>query len=233
MSCDSPQHEAAEGGPPGRLKKGKKCGGCKGKKPCAKCSAAKAMKEDALTTKEYLAACDLGVEHKSRTYIRARLDAMAPKPTGRSKKCGNSHIPINKKCIKAGEGGAKPVGAQAQSGSGDRGKKIRGALKTAGKVALVAGAAALLARGMSKSQSSLQSQAAAKKNPERDLMNAHANKAKAAQADRDKIKNAFAQRNASTAKRRKNLENSVMKNRAAAWGDRANKRAQTRKAFGR
>jgi hypothetical protein len=61
------------------------------------------MKEDALTTKEYLAACDLGVEHKSRTYIRARLDASAERA---DQKCGNSGIAKGKKCRKGGMMGA-------------------------------------------------------------------------------------------------------------------------------
>lgn len=61
------------------------CEGCAGKKT-GKCSGcAKAMKDgcgsypmkkrsDALTAPEYLAACELGIQNQSRSYIRARLD---------------------------------------------------------------------------------------------------------------------------------------------------------------
>lgn len=147
MSCDSPQHEAAEGegGSPGRLKKGKKCGGCKGKKPCAKCSAAKAMKEDALTTQEYLAACDLGVEHKSRTYIRARLDA-----SGKGKKCGGSSISAGKQCKKgaggqdmskySAKGTAKRAGIAGAITGAVLGATAGGGLRGAARGAVVGGA---------------------------------------------------------------------------------------------
>jgi hypothetical protein len=147
MSCDSPQHEAAEGegGPPGRLKKGKKCGGCKGKKPCAKCAAAKAMKEDALTTKEYLSACDLGVEHRSRTYIRARLDA-----SGKGKKCGGSSISAGKKCNKgaggqdmskySAKGNAKRTGIAGAITGAVLGAAAGGGLRGAARGAVVGGA---------------------------------------------------------------------------------------------
>jgi len=151
MSCDSPENEKEEyreSGPPGRLKKAKKCGGCKGKgkKPCAKCAAeAKAMKEDALTTKEYLAACDLGVEHKSRTYIRARLDAM-----GKGKKCGGSSISAAKQCNKgsggqdmskySAKGTAKRAGIAGAITGAVLGAAAGGGLRGAARGAVVGGA---------------------------------------------------------------------------------------------
>lgn len=64
-------------------KKGKKmCAACKaGKSKNCDCMKEKAMKDgecgmkkDSLTPREYLAACDLGIQRRSTTYIRARLD---------------------------------------------------------------------------------------------------------------------------------------------------------------
>lgn len=91
-------------------------GGCcntkKGKAPCSACASGKpcsgkTMKDagcnkrgDALTPQEYLAACDLGIHNRGRSYIRARLDAAARL----DKKCGASGIADNKKCNKGGGG---------------------------------------------------------------------------------------------------------------------------------
>ena len=68
-------------------KKGKDCG----------CT----HKNDALTPQEYLDACDLGIQDRSRIYIRARLDAgtfAAGKGSRKGKKCGNSYIPAQSTC---------------------------------------------------------------------------------------------------------------------------------------
>jgi hypothetical protein len=51
-------------------------------------------RNDALTPQEYLAACDLGIQGRSRSYIRARLDAAARLDL----KCGNSSISEGEKC---------------------------------------------------------------------------------------------------------------------------------------
>lgn len=79
----------------------KKCDKCKkDRKSCSKCSHEKkeSMKEDGLSPEEYLAACTLGIEKQSRTYIRARLDAAGLKVKGKGKKCGNSYIAQSATC---------------------------------------------------------------------------------------------------------------------------------------
>jgi hypothetical protein len=53
-------------------------------------------RNDALTPKEYLAACDLGIQGRSRSYIRARLDAAARLDL----KCGKGSISQGEKCRK-------------------------------------------------------------------------------------------------------------------------------------
>lgn len=81
---------------------------------------------DALTSQEYLTACDLGIADRPRTYIRARLDTMtslSPSALRADKKCGASAIPDSKQC-RIGSGGA--------SGSQSRGGRLRNNLETAG-----------------------------------------------------------------------------------------------------
>jgi hypothetical protein len=182
-------------------KKGKKkpCKGCSKAKPCHKCS-----KDDALTVQEYLDACDLGIQGRSRTYIRARLDTAQERA---DQKCGKSAIAKGKKCRKG----------------------MGGAAKTAAKVALVAGAGAFLAHGMRTANKQTQAAAAAKPNAARDFMNAHAEKVKSAAAAKDKVKSAFAQRNARREQSRNSQEKDMMAKRAKAWGDRAEKAEQVKK----
>jgi len=74
--------------------------GCKGKKG-GKCDGnCGAMKKDradaALTPHEYLNACDLGIQDRSRSYIRARLDAAERLDL----KCGAGSISKGEKCSK-------------------------------------------------------------------------------------------------------------------------------------
>jgi hypothetical protein len=91
------------------------CGcGNKGRKGKAACdgSCGKAMKDgsyamkgrnDALTPQEYLAACDLGIQGRSRTYIRARLDTamnLTPSTLRTDLKCGKGSISKGEKCTK-------------------------------------------------------------------------------------------------------------------------------------
>lgn len=80
---------------------GGKCSACKAGKPCSgmkKDGAGCGMKRgDALTPQEYLKACDLGIEGRSREYIRARLDAAQARA---DKKCGKSGVAPGKKCSK-------------------------------------------------------------------------------------------------------------------------------------
>lgn len=66
-------------------------------------------KNDSLTPQEYIAACEMGIQDRSRVYIRARLDAAERMDkTGTGKKCGNSYIPANANCT-AGSGGSAPA----------------------------------------------------------------------------------------------------------------------------
>ncbi len=73
--------------------------GCNCGKRKAKCdgSCGKKMdRNDALTPQEYLAACDLGIQKRPRTYIRARLDAASRLDL----KCGNGAISEGETCHK-------------------------------------------------------------------------------------------------------------------------------------
>lgn len=97
--------------------------GCmgKGRKGKASCdgSCGKAMKDggyakkmdrnDALTPQEYLAACDLGIQGRSRTYIRARLDTAERLDL----KCGAGSISEGEKCTK---GTAQKAGSRVRAG---------------------------------------------------------------------------------------------------------------------
>ena len=78
------------------------CGTCKSGKPCS-CKAKKdggcggyGKRGDALTPQEYLSACDLGIQDRSRPYIRARLDSAARLDL----KCGAGSISEGEKCSK-------------------------------------------------------------------------------------------------------------------------------------
>jgi hypothetical protein len=111
--------------------------GCKGKKG-AKCdgSCGGAMRkrgDAALTPHEYLDACDLGIQDRSRSYIRARLDAAERLDL----KCGKGAISKGEKCTK---GAATQVNPQAQ------GKGSNTALKMAAAGGLVIGASYLAGR---------------------------------------------------------------------------------------
>lgn len=77
--------------------KAKKCtcdGGCGG-------YAKKMDRSDALTPQEYLAACDLGIQGRSRAYIRSRLDTamnLTPSTIRADLKCGKGSISEGEKC---------------------------------------------------------------------------------------------------------------------------------------
>jgi hypothetical protein len=75
------------------------CGAAKGKrKKCScdgGCGSYKKM-DSALTPHEYLAACDMGIQDRSRQYIRSRLDAAERLDL----KCGNGSISQGEKCTK-------------------------------------------------------------------------------------------------------------------------------------
>lgn len=77
--------------------KGEKCscdGGCGS-------GYAKKDRNDALTPQEYLAACDLGIQGRSRAYIRSRLDTamnLTPSTVRNDLKCGKGSISKGEKC---------------------------------------------------------------------------------------------------------------------------------------
>lgn len=94
-----------DGGMYGKKPMDAECG-CKGKKG-AKCDgncggSMRKRGDAALTPHEYLDACDLGIQDRSRSYIRARLDAA----TRLDLKCGKGAISKGEKCTK---GQAQPV----------------------------------------------------------------------------------------------------------------------------
>ena len=73
------------------------CSGKKGGKCEGSCGSMKKDRADAaLTPHEYLNACDLGVQERSRSYIRARLDAAERLDL----KCGKGSISKGEKCSK-------------------------------------------------------------------------------------------------------------------------------------
>jgi hypothetical protein len=104
---------------------GKPCGGAKvdtaissrvSTAPCghsgeAPCRAS--ARGDALTPWEYLDAAELGIQNRSRAYIRARLDAEQRLDAG--VKCGGGYIAQGKKC-KAGAGGAATPSRPGRTG---------------------------------------------------------------------------------------------------------------------
>ena len=83
-------------------------------------------KNDSLTPQEYIAACEMGIQDRSRVYIRARLDAAERMDkTGTGKKCGNSYIPAQANCT-AGSGGSAPAKKKPSDKSGQRLRDLQG-----------------------------------------------------------------------------------------------------------
>jgi hypothetical protein len=89
--------------------------GCKGKKggKCdGNCGGAMRKRGDsALTPHEYLNACDLGIQDRSRSYIRARLDAAERLDL----KCGKGAISKGEKCTKGAATAVNPNAPQGVS----------------------------------------------------------------------------------------------------------------------
>lgn len=111
---------------------GKKCSACKSGKPCS----GRAMKDascgmkkmdSALTPYEYLSACDLGIQDRGRSYIRARLDSVERLDL----KCGKGSISQGEKCRKGAATKAQGPSAAVQVGQAAKGVGL-GALE-AGK----------------------------------------------------------------------------------------------------
>ena len=84
-------------------------------------------RSDSLTPQEYLTACELGIQDRSATYIRARLDAAEAR---NDLKCGKGAISEGEKCTKGPAQKVQPKKSQ-----------IARARRKAIKTALLAGAA--------------------------------------------------------------------------------------------
>lgn len=97
------------------------------KKKCAACASGKkkgccnekevedgdcGMKKDSITPREYLHACDLGIQGRSRSYIRARIDSEQRLDL----KCGKGSISQGEKCSKGAATKAKGPSALVQAG---------------------------------------------------------------------------------------------------------------------
>lgn len=106
------------------------CGGKKGASCDGNCGgyAKKMDRNDALTPQEYLAACEIGIQGRSRAYIRARLDTAERLDL----KCGAGSISEGEKCHK---GTAQRMDPRQKSGS-----PIQRKAASVAKAALVAGA---------------------------------------------------------------------------------------------
>jgi len=72
------------------------CGKKKGRKCDGNCGSMR-KRSDALTPLEYLTACEMGIQDRSATYIRARLDADEAR---NDLKCGKGAISEGEKCTK-------------------------------------------------------------------------------------------------------------------------------------
>lgn len=94
------------------------CGGGNAKKCSCNdgCGDYKKM-DSALTAQEYLTACDLGIQDRSRSYIRTRLITMDSTTFRADKKCGNSSIPDDRQC-RSGGGVMSKVAAGAAIAGG-------------------------------------------------------------------------------------------------------------------
>jgi len=79
-------------------KKTSKCKSCQGKAMKDGGCGMKRDRADALSAPEYVAACELGIQSRSRTYIRTRLDFNTGE--GQGKACGKGFTSKNKQCQK-------------------------------------------------------------------------------------------------------------------------------------
>ena len=110
---------AMDGGMYGKKPMDGDCG-CMSKSRKGKCdgSCGKKMdRNDALTPQEYLAACELGIQGRSRTYIRARLDAAERLDL----KCGKGSISQGEKCSKGPATNAQGPSAAVKVGQAAKG----------------------------------------------------------------------------------------------------------------
>jgi hypothetical protein len=111
------------------------CGGKKGGKCDGNCGSMR-KRSDSLTPLEYLDACELGIQDRSTSYIRARLDTAE---TRADLKCGRGAISEGEKCTK---GPAQKVQAQKPKSkkAQARRKALRNAVLTGAAVGVGLGA---------------------------------------------------------------------------------------------
>lgn len=93
------------------------CGCGKRKAKCDGNCGKKMDRNDALTPQEYLAACELGIQGRTRSYIRARLDAAERLDL----KCGKGSISQGEKCTKGPATKAQGPSAAVQVGQAAKG----------------------------------------------------------------------------------------------------------------
>lgn len=137
------------------------CKGKKGRKCDANCGSMR-KRSDSLTPQEYLTACEMGVQDRSSTYIRARLDTAASR---NDLKCGKGAISEGEKCTKGKatkvepkKAAAKkefraimntPQGAQRFQAAKGSTKGVGNKLKLAGEIAAKLGGGASAGLGLS------------------------------------------------------------------------------------
>jgi hypothetical protein len=114
------------------------CSSKKGGKCDGNCGSMR-KRGDSLSPLEYLDACELGIQDRSTTYIRARLDAAERLDL----KCGKGSISEGEKCTKGAAQKVQPQ--QYKRGNVTPNTKAAQRLRTAANVAAAAGALAPLA----------------------------------------------------------------------------------------
>ena len=140
---------AKDGGMYGKKPMDAECG-CGRKGKCDGNCGSMRKRSDSLTPLEYLDACELGIQDRSTTYIRARLDAAERLDL----KCGKGSISEGEKCTKGPAQKVQPKKPTKFRNSGAKKALVAGA---------VIGGAALLGAGLEvRSQRRTQAQAALK-----------------------------------------------------------------------
>jgi hypothetical protein len=140
---------AKDGGMYGKKPMDAECG-CGRKGKCDGNCGSMRKRSDALTPFEYLDACEIGIQDRSTTYIRARLDAAERLDL----KCGRGAISEGEKCTKGAAQKVQPKKPTKSRNSGAKKALITGA---------AIGGAALLSAGLNvRSYRRKQAQAALK-----------------------------------------------------------------------
>jgi hypothetical protein len=123
--CGGKNKRSMDGGMYGKKPMDAECG-CKGKKgrKCDGNCGSMRKRSDSLTPQEYLTACEMGIQGRSATYIRARLDTAEAR---NDLKCGKGAISKGEKCTKG----------QAIKVEPKKGNKV----KAAATIAAIGGAA--------------------------------------------------------------------------------------------